>query len=222
MMLRKLITPIKNIVNGIITPSFCMYCKLFSNNIEVFCYICCEKIKPIVSVDVRITHNTVLKVFALSDYKDPLKKLILAKGSADIIASYQLGKLLSTMPQITLLECNLIVPIPLHWSRYAWRGYNQAEEIAKAIGKRKDVPVVNLLKRVKRTLFQSEIAHFQRPENVKDAFVLSRTAIEKYKNRHILLIDDLMTTGSTLKSAAKELLKLKPKSITAAVVCRVK
>ena len=221
-MLSEFMTFIQSIVSAIITPSFCMYCKLFSDYIEVFCDTCREKIKPIVSVELRITQDVNVKVFALSEYKDPLKKLILAKGSADIIASHQLGKLLFDMPQIKLLESDVIVPIPLHWSRYAWRGYNQAQEIAQVIGKQKNDPVIDLLKRVKRTTLQSEVAHFQRPENVKNAFSLSSDKGQKYKNKHILLIDDLMTTGSTLRSATKELLKLKPKSITAAVVCRVK
>jgi ComF family protein len=118
------------------------------------------------------------------------------------------------------LDYDVIVPIPLHWTRYAWRGFNQAHEIAKVLQKKKNVPLCHLLKRIKRTKFQSKLVSSLRVENLKEAFVLNAQA-QDYTNKHILLIDDLMTTGSTLRSAAKILLALRPRKITVAVVCRV-
>lgn len=162
-----------------------------------------------------------MKVFALSDYKDPLKKLILAKGWSDTVASYQMGQLLSELPALQQLDCDVIVPIPLHWTRYAWRGFNQAEEIARVIHKKKNVPLKHLIKRIKKTAFQSTLVSSLRGENLKDAFVLHEKCAQDYVGKHILLVDDLMTTGSTLRSAAKVLLQLKPNKITVAVVCRV-
>jgi len=162
-----------------------------------------------------------MTVFALSDYKDPLKKLILAKSWSDSLASYQMGQLLWEMIPIQNLDCDVIVPIPLHWTRYAWRGFNQAHEIARVLSKKKNVPIKYLITRQKQTVYQSAIPSTARIDNVKDAFVLDDVYAKEYEGKHILLVDDLMTTGATLRAAAKVLLKLKPRQITVAVVCRV-
>jgi ComF family protein len=202
-------------------PCLCGYCKKFLSTTDIFCDACKRTIFPIISKQIDVTPNFSMTVFALSDYKDPLKKLILAKGWSDSVAGYQMGQLLSELPALQQLDYDVIVPIPLHWTRYAWRGFNQAEEIARVIHKKKNVPLRHLLKRVKKTAFQSTLIASLRVENLKEAFVLNAAQPEDYKDKHILLVDDLMTTGSTLQSAAKELLKLKPRKITVAVVCRV-
>jgi len=208
-------------VRALLMPCLCGYCKHFLSTADIFCDACKHKIFPIVSKQIDITPSFSMTVFALSDYKDPLKKLILAKGWSDTVASYQMGKLLSTLPALQQLDCDVIVPIPLHWTRYAWRGFNRVEEIARVIHKKKNVPLRHLLKRVKKTAFQSTLVAGLRVENLKEAFVLNDAYADAYAEKHILLVDDLMTTGSTLQSAAKELLKLKPRKITVAVVCRV-
>jgi competence protein ComFC len=202
-------------------PSLCAYCKCFLSTTDVFCDACKRKVFPIVSKEIDVTPSFSMKVFAVSDYKDPLKKLILAKGWADTVASYQMGQLMCEYLPLESIDCDVIVPIPLHWTRYAWRGFNQAHEIARVIHKKKNVPLKHLLKRVKKTAFQSTLVSSLRVENLKEAFVLHSAYVQDYKDKHILLIDDLMTTGSTLRSAAKELLKLKPRKITVAVLCRV-
>lgn len=201
-------------------PALCAYCKSFLYKPTIFCELCAHKIFPIVSKKIDITPSVSMTVFAISDYKDPLKKLILAKGWSDTIASYQLGKLLCGMIPFDSINGDILVPIPLHWTRYAWRGFNQAEEMAKVISKEKNIPVKHLLKRIKRTPFQSMLPSSMRASNVKDAFILNKQLAHKYTNKHIILIDDLMTTGSTLRSAAKTLLSIKPKKITVVVVCR--
>jgi ComF family protein len=213
---------LKDKARKLIMPSICAYCKMFLPGIAIFCALCKEKIFPIVSKQIDVTPSFSMTVFAISDYKDPLKKLILAKGWSDSVASYQLGQLLwEYSPALQQLECDVIVPIPLHWTRYAWRGFNQAHEIARVINKKKNVPIKHLLKRVKKTAFQSTLVSSMRVENVKGAFTLNGADAHNFKDKHILLIDDLMTTGSTLRFAAKTLLALKPKKITVAVICRV-
>jgi predicted amidophosphoribosyltransferase len=75
-------------------PSLCAYCKCFLSTTDVFCDACKRKVFPIVSKEIDVTPSFSMKVFAVSDYKDPLKKLILAKGWADTVASYQMGQLM--------------------------------------------------------------------------------------------------------------------------------
>jgi ComF family protein len=220
-MVRSTLVFLKNGFCSLFFPSLCAYCKSFLTKDTIFCNACTQKIFPIVSKEIDITKSFSIKVFAITDYKDPLKKLILAKGWSDSLASYQLGQLLWEMTPLASIDYDVIVPIPLHWTRYAWRGFNQAEEIAKVIQKKKKVPLVNFLKRVKKTAFQSELVATMRAENVKEAFVLNNDHKNSYKNKHILLIDDLMTTGSTIRAAARVLLQLKPRKITVAVICRV-
>lgn len=211
----------KNIFLFCFFPSICAYCKLFLSAPDIFCSDCKKKIIRVVSKQIDVTPSFSMTVFAISDYKDPLKKLILAKSWSDSLASYQMGELLWEMTHIQNLDYDVIVPIPLHWTRYAWRGFNQAHEIARVISTKKKVPIKYLIKRHKQTVYQSAIPSTARIENVKDAFVLNDAYAQLYEGKHILLVDDLMTTGSTLRSAAKVLLKLKPRRITVAVVCRV-
>jgi len=212
---------LQQFIRTYLIPSLCAYCKSFLLDSDIFCRECKSKIFPIVSKEIDITQNFSIKVFAISDYKDPLKKLILAKGWSDTLASYQMGQLLWEFLPLEQLDYDVIVPIPLHWTRYAWRGFNQAHEIAKVIQKKKDVPLCHLLKRVKKTAYQSTLLASLRVENLKEAFVLNETYAQAYAEKHILLVDDLMTTGSTLRSAAKALLALKPRKISVVVVCRV-
>jgi len=212
---------LKDTVRALLMPSLCAYCKKFLSTRDIFCQDCKHKIFPIVSKQIDVTPSFSMTVFAISDYKDPLKKLILAKGWSDTLASYQMGQLMWEFLPLQQLDYDVIVPIPLHWTRYAWRGFNQAHDIARVIQKKKNVPLCHLLKRVKKTAFQSTLVSALRVQNLKEAFVLNGAHAKDYVGKHILLIDDLMTTGSTLRSAAKILLTLKPKKITVAVVCRV-
>lgn len=105
-----------------------------------------------------------------------------------------LGKHLATEEQFR--DVDLVVPVPLHWTRKWKRGYNQAEVIASAIAKELHVSACpDMLRRVRRTRTQTKLGVEEKVRNVKDAF---ETASVKTGASHILLIDDVFTTGSTL------------------------
>jgi ComF family protein len=180
-----------------------------------------DMIKPIVSTTLHINTTQSIKVFTITAYENPLKKLILAKSWSNIAASNQLGHLIWQLTNVRYAPCDFFVPVPLHWTRFAWRGYNQADEIANVLSKKSGNPVTHLLRRIKRTQFQAGLISVLRQENVKKAFALNTNDINQYHGKHIILVDDLMTTGATLRAAAQELFKLKPASITAVVACRV-
>lgn len=205
----------------IIAPPFCSYCKQFLTKRMIFCVACYDMIQPIVSVQLPITKNFAMTVLAISDYQEPLKSLILSKSWSDIVAAHQLGQLLWQMSYFKHMQCDYLVPIPLHWMRFAKRGYNQAEEIAKVLSQHKNVPVAHILSRSRNTPFQSSIAADKRLANVKDAFILKKVDPQLYHNKNLVLVDDLMTSGATLISAAKTLLKCQPAAVHALVVCRV-
>lgn len=98
-----------------------------------------------------------------------------------------------------------VVPVPLHWSRRLKRGYNQAEIIASEIAAELDVPLrKDLLTRRRRTHTQTSLNVEEKAANVSGAFAVNPKA--KLKGlRHILLVDDVFTTGSTLYNCFRPL-----------------
>ena len=104
---------------------------------------------------------------------------------------------------IRAVEPDGIVPIPLHPRRKAKRGYNQAQLLAREIGKRMGLPVYpKMLRRVKNTVPLKQLNPAQRQNNLKKAFQLSGNDV---KLKTILLVDDIYTTGSTMDEAARTL-----------------
>lgn len=208
-----------------IYPSFCVRCEVLIPQGSVFCYECEKNIHLIVSSFLPLTKSKSLKVFAISDYKDPLRSLVIKKFYSNIFASRQLAQLIFEKTDIKNMKFDFIIPIPLHWTRYTSRGFNQAYVMAKVLSKKMQIPVLNILKRKKRTCFQWKLSYDQRQINVKDVFdlkfryrFLDTTFL---KDKRILLVDDLCTTGATLKNAGKVLINLGPQSISAVVACRV-
>ena len=91
-----------------------------------------------------------------------------------------------------------LIPVPLHSSRKQSRGYNQAELLAKALGKQLGIPVIShIVKRVKKTVPQKKLSQVQRQNNLKRAFKIIRNDV---KLNTIIIIDDIYTTGSTIDS----------------------
>lgn len=206
----------------LICAPFCKTCKLFLlDTNELLCKDCLDSIEPIVTTTISLTPTKSMTIYAICEYKDPIKKLILAKGRSYLPASRQLGELMWRMTNISRLSFDCIVPIPLHWTRFAWRGYNQAEEIARVLSRLSGKPYRSLLKRNKRTLQQSFFSAKERGRNVEGAFCVYKKNTNAIRGKHILLVDDLLTTGSTVREAGKVLLALKPASITVVVGCRV-
>lgn len=205
-------------------PSRCRACSVLVQPKEFLCPSCLSLVKPVVSLYLPITKKQVLKVYAAGAYQDPLRSLVLKKLGADILASKQLGAFMVKMIPFDVIPCDVLIPVPLHWTRYASRGYNQAVEMAKVIGKAVDAPVLPLLARHKRTVFQSRLTSDERQHNVADAFDVSWRYYWSNKQflqgKNIVIVDDLYTTGATVKSMARALLAFQPQSITAVVACR--
>lgn len=95
---------------------------------------------------------------------------------------------------------DLLVPVPLHWRRQWWRGYNQSLELARVIGERLDVPVnATAARRLRATPDQIGQSAVERRRNLKGAFAVSPLVA----GRHVALVDDVMTTGATLEELAR-------------------
>jgi ComF family protein len=101
---------------------------------------------------------------------------------------------------------DVIVPVPLSRKRQRQRGYNQSAELATGISEVTGLPVCT--KAVRRTHFsksQTQLHHWERRDNVDGAFLLKKP--ELLRNRHVLLVDDVVTTGATMVACVREILK---------------
>ncbi|MCB9225009.1 MAG: phosphoribosyltransferase family protein [Crocinitomicaceae bacterium] len=100
---------------------------------------------------------------------------------------------------------DMIIPIPLHPKKLRKRGFNQSTLIARGIHKRLQVPInEKLVKRVKHNPSQTTVSKYDRWENVRSIFDVSDH--EKLKNKHLLIVDDVLTTGATIEACVKQLI----------------
>ncbi|MBQ8451884.1 MAG: ComF family protein [Clostridia bacterium] len=109
---------------------------------------------------------------------------------------------------------DIITFVPLSKKKLRERGFNQSEEIAKIIGAKTGIKVHSLLLKVSDGKNQASLSGKERLENLKDAFEPLVEAKSIVKNKRVLILDDIFTTGTTLNECAKALAKLKPKQIS--------
>jgi ComF family protein len=116
-----------------------------------------------------------------------------------------LGMLLADYIKQAAEQPDLILPVPLHKTRYRQRGFNQAIEIGRTVAKELQIPLdLTSCKRHRDTPHQTELSAKKRRKNVKNAF----SVIKPIDARHIAILDDVMTTGSTTHELAWALKKV--------------
>lgn len=125
-----------------------------------------------------------------------------------------LGEMLSHAPHFE--DVDMVIPVPLHWTRRWERGYNQAEVLAEAIAQEMGVVMrTDMLKRNKRTATQTRLEIEEKARNVAGAFSINHAS--EAEPRHILLVDDIFTTGSTLLACFNALREIFPPSVRISV-----
>ena len=150
-----------------------------------------------------------------SPYRDILYDI---KYEGNIAAGRHMGHLLGEkMASADMFgDVDAVVPVPLHWRRKRKRGYNQAEVIASGIADTMGRPMrTDLLKRVKHTKTQTRLDVTGKKENVRDAFEASADGGKGL--RHILIVDDVMTTGSTIYECFRSLRTMFPPPVRISV-----
>lgn len=114
-------------------------------------------------------------------------------------------------------QADWIVPVPLHPKKEKKRGFNQSEWIARGIAESMNKPLLaNNLHRKIFTSTQTRKNRFERWQNVDGIFGVKNSA--EFENRHVLLVDDVVTTGSTLEACAYELLKINGTKVSIATL----
>ena len=134
-----------------LSPPACFFCTTFLAVRQPLCSSCVATILPIVPFDLYCGKNQTITVFAISAYKDPLRAFILAKHHNNETAIRYLADFVADHSLIEQLDFDIITFIPLHWTRYASRGFNQAHIIAQAVAHATGKTIVPLIIRSKRT-----------------------------------------------------------------------
>jgi len=203
-----------NELNFILDP-YCQKCghplSEIVENAKLLCPLCLKKKRTPFRLSRSAMH-----------YDEASKNLILAFKFMDRTEN---AKLLATMLKFAgrdIFETgvDLIIPVPLHYNRLLKRRYNQSAFLVRELSKFTNVPAdYRSLVRHRNTLPQVDFSGLQRIRNVKDAFSVRNP--EKIKGKKIVLIDDVLTTGSTLKESALALKKVGAKSVDTLTVARV-
>jgi ComF family protein len=180
----------------LIAPATCAACyaphpTFPSRERPVFCAPCAAQLEPAIDppTDVRVPYEhggSLASAIHHAKYGD----------HADV--AHKLGRLLREALAELRSEVDLVVPVPLHRKRLAKRGYNQAAEMAAALG----LPVAQrTVLRVRDTRSQVGLHRADRQANVREAFVVTRP--RRLEGRRVLVVDDVVTTGATIGEVAR-------------------
>ncbi len=211
-------------LQDVLFPRFCLGCKKEG---EVLCSICIKKI-PIPGIFLcpnccmdsengimcgkKCAKTMVLRqVISCVPYNEnTLSGKVIRDMKYDYITEYNtiiaqhIAQFFVRFPGV-LPEISMVVPVPLHKKRYIARGFNQAEYIAQSVSAVCNKPCGNVLTRTAHTKQQAHLTRQKRKTNMQNAFSLNIHTKGSVFGKHILLIDDVYTTGSTMNECARVL-----------------
>lgn len=204
-------------INKLIFPTekFCFFCKDETNNIEHFlCSECRARIEEIhkeYELESPYIKDCYVSLFYNNFTRDFFHKFKF-QDKAYLYSPFS-SYMLKTIEENMIKDFDFIICIPVHWRKEARRGYNQAYLLAKAVGKSLNKPVLNrVLIKSRWTQEQNKLSSFQRRHNLDHSFSIKNS--ELIRGKKILLIDDLVTTGTTLSICAKELINAGADTVT--------
>ncbi len=161
--------------------------------------------------------------YCFGSYQGVLRELIhLFKYGGVKTLARPLGDLMaSALPPDEPFDA--VTPVPLHWRRQWRRGFNQADLLARHVARLRGIPAIRPLRRVAATAAQAGLSNTARRKNVSAAFRARRGAgwARRLKGKRILLIDDVMTTGSTAAACALSLKRAGAARVALLTVARV-
>jgi len=202
-------------------PNQCLVCKGGDfHSSDPICPDCLQQMNPL-PIENRVKELTVNNGIDMAlagwDFGDELRTAVhsLKYEERARIGSF-LGKVLGERLHLkTIQELDYLIPVPLHPVKFRDRGFNQAEWIAIGVGKAIQKPVqTGLMKRMKYTISQTTLNREERLNNMKQAFRITKDVTDK----KIGIVDDVLTTGSTISSMASVLKDAGARTIVALTV----
>jgi ComF family protein len=163
---------------------------------------------------------------ALGPYKGPLRDLCLRlKHERDAWLARWLAELViearpAVRDEAVRSPDALVVPVALHWRRRLTRGYNQADELARGLGRRLGLARAHALQRVRSTRILAGLGRSERARQLRGAFRVRRRWAAALKGRTVLLVDDILTSGATCGAAARALKQAGAVRVVVVVVAR--
>lgn len=186
-----------------LAPRSCVFCGEPGEGSEKSICTGCFADLPWNETPVSPTPGIFESSIAVLHYSFPIDVAIKAlKFRRNLFYAPALAEVLCVAKPLLAPDIDAVLPVPLHWRRKAMRGFNQATEIAKPIGKSLGVPLVSNVRRKRATPFQSGLDAAERVRNLRRAFVITRPG----SYTHVLIIDDVVTTGATVQALATLLL----------------
>jgi ComF family protein len=159
--------------------------------------------------------RSVDRLIAVGPYNDPLLRRAIWTLKYRRLSgiAVPLGSLLCDAVMPHILDEGVLCPVPLHWMRKFARGFNQASLLARSMAQQCDLPVQELLRRVRLTGSQARRSREERRRALTHAFHCSYTAPAS-----VILVDDVATSGATLEACARELRKHGTQTVVAVVL----
>lgn len=230
-------------VLGIVYPPSCIACRAATGEAQALCAACwsnigfierpyCERLGTPFAVDLGAG---LLSPAAIADppvfararaacrFDGTARELVhrLKYGDRPELA-LALGRMMAQAGRELLAEADLILPVPLHRTRLWSRRFNQAAVLAETVSRLSGKPHDPLLlRRAKRTRQQVGLTRAQRAENLQGAFKVAPESKPALENRRIVLVDDVLTTGSTVNAASRVLLRAGARSVDVLTFARV-
>ena len=182
-------------------------------------YICQ---KCLYELEKNIYINTNKNIFYLFNYRDIIRNKIIDFKFNDKPYLYHMFCEIFVKNKFGcdfVKNYDIIMPVPMHKIKKMKRGYNQSELFAKGISKMLEIPIgIDSLIKCKNTLMQSSLGKNDRTKNVKNAYKVER--LEKIKNKNVLLVDDIYTTGATIKECKKVLQQANVKNVGVLIIAK--
>ncbi len=198
----------------------------FFNQTTLRCKICANKLDAVATASLcgscLANPPTYDRTIAVADYVAPYNTLVHAlKFQHHLALAPLFAQLLAlSWHQSQSTSADIMTAIPLSAERLIERGFNQSLEIAKPLAKILSIPLMpTLAVRIRHTQAQSSLAFHKRRDNLRGAFIIP-TASQVLKNKHIVVIDDVMTTGHTLNEFAACLKRYGAASVTNLIFAR--
>ena len=208
--------PYSDAVLNFIYPPYCITCKTrLEPGLTLICRTCWHGLPKIDNTqnqkhsraNLDFAESQISKFLAVWEFNNAVQEIIheikfFGKKSLAKIVGRELADLMTHDKDC--FGVDLIVPVPLHKTRLRERGFNQSLLLSQAISKLTNIPVTEkVLKRIRFTRPQSKLNAFERQQNVKDAFRVINSSI--IKGQTVVLVDDVLTTGATMRACAESL-----------------